>query len=90
VKNKSDYMSIYFIVVIHDVTARSVVIGRRAAGDAVIGQWVVNARCVDSRMASQLYPLWWKRLLVSSHKQRITEKQYLEESVVLSAELSVS
>ena len=31
-------MSINFILIIYDVTARSVVIGRQAATDAVIGQ----------------------------------------------------
>ena len=34
-------MSINFILIIYDVTARSVVIGRQAATDAVIGQWAV-------------------------------------------------
>ena len=36
-----DDMSINFILIIYDVTARSVVIGRQAATGGVIGQWAV-------------------------------------------------
>jgi len=41
-----DDIRVDFILIIYDVTARSVVIGRQAAADAVIGQ------CVDSAVVS--------------------------------------